>query len=158
MDSVAWIAIFFALGLILFAAELFLPTHGLLGILGAAAVVAGVIGCFYVNQYAGLAAVLATAILAPLGTGLMVRMWPKTPVGRRMTLQPVESRLQPPLIRLGAEGVALSELRPMGVCQFGDERVEVRSDLGMIAPGTRVRVVNIDAGRLIVRKAKGASS
>jgi membrane-bound serine protease (ClpP class) len=73
-----------------------------------------------------------------------------------MVLQPVESRLQPPLIRLGAEGVAVSELRPMGTCQFGDERVEVRSDLGIIPAGKKVKVVNIESGRLIVRPADQA--
>lgn len=151
MDATAWIIILFALGIVLFVAEMFLPSHGLLGILAAAALVGGVVACFSVNQYAGLAAVLAVAVAIPVGGGLMLKYWPKTPVGRRMTLQAVESRLQPPLIRLGAEGVAISELRPMGMCQFGGERVEVRSDLGMIPPGTRVRVVNIDAGRLIVR-------
>jgi membrane-bound ClpP family serine protease len=125
-------------------------------LLGAAAIVGGIACCFAINQYLGLAALAGTAIASPFAFAAAMKVWPRTPIGRRMVLQPVESRLQPPLIRLGEVGVAISELRPMGTCQFGDERVEVRSDLGMIPPGAKVKVVNIDAGRLIVRPADQA--
>lgn len=151
MDLWTWALILFATGIVMLVAEMFLPTHGLLGVGGASAIVGAIACCFAINQYLGVAALVLTAVASPFVFGAAMKLWPKTPLGRRMVLQPTESRLQPPLVRLGEEGVALSELRPMGTCQFGDQRVEVRSDLGLIPPGTKVKVVNIDAGRLIVR-------
>jgi membrane-bound ClpP family serine protease len=151
MELSTWTFILFAAGIVLLLAELFLPTHGLLGVCGGAAIVGGIACGFAINQYLGLTLLVLTAIASPFAAAGAMKIWPRTPLGRRMVLGPVESRLQPPLVRLGEVGVALSELRPMGTCQFGDERVEVRSDLGMIRPGTKVKVVNVDAGRLIVR-------
>jgi membrane-bound ClpP family serine protease len=152
MDPVAWIFILFAAGLVLLTAEVFLPTHGLLGVAGAVCVVGGVASSFAINQYVGLTVLAVTALATPFAAALAMKIYPKTPIGRRMVLGKVESRLQPPTVGLGETGVALSELRPMGMCEFGDQRVEVRSDLGMIPAGTKVRVVNVDAGRLVVRR------
>lgn len=151
MELTVWAFILFGIGLVMLVAEAFLPTHGLLGIAGAAALVGGIACSFAINQYLGLATLIGTAIASPFAFTLAMRIWPRTPVGRRIVLGPVESRLQPPLVRLGAVGKAISELRPMGTAEFEGERLEVRSDMGMIAPGTKVQVVNIDAGQLVVR-------
>lgn len=151
MDYSTWAFILFAAGIVMLAAEVFLPTHGLLGLGGAAAIVGAIACCFAINEVVGITALVLSAVASPFAFAGAMKVWPRTPIGRRMVLQPTESRLQPPLVRLGEQGVALSELRPMGTCQFGDERVEVRSDLGLIPPGTKVKVVNIESGRLIVR-------
>ncbi len=96
---------------------------------------------------------LATLIAAPFAAIAAVKIWPKTPIGRRMMLQPIDSKVEHPTVVIGAIGTALSELRPMGMCEFGDERVEVRSQLGLIAAGQKVKITSIDAGRVIVRAA-----
>ena len=54
-------------------------------------------------------------------------------------------------LRPGQPGVAVSELRPGGVCEFGDQRVPSQSEAGIIRAGTPVRVVAYADGRATVR-------
>jgi membrane-bound serine protease (ClpP class) len=51
----------------------------------------------------------------------------------------------------GQVGVAESDLRPVGVARFGDERVDVISEGGYVAAGTRVRVLHVEGARIVVR-------
>lgn len=50
----------------------------------------------------------------------------------------------------GREGVAITELRPLGRADFSGDRREVRCLAGFVAAGTRLRVVGSDPGNLIV--------
>jgi membrane-bound ClpP family serine protease len=72
-------------------------------------------------------------------------------VGRRIILQPLQTAPAPAAVAIGQTGVAVSELRPMGECDFGNQRIEVISELGMIQPGQKVKVVAINSGRPTVR-------
>jgi membrane-bound serine protease (ClpP class) len=51
----------------------------------------------------------------------------------------------------GLDGIALTDLRPAGTAQFGDERLDVVSDAGWIAAGSRVRVQRAEGYRHVVR-------
>jgi membrane-bound ClpP family serine protease len=82
---------------------------------------------------------------------LWVKVWPKTAAGRRMILGPVEPNAAAPVVRVGQAGVTASELRPMGVCDFGAERVEARAERGTIPKGRRVEVIALVDGRPTVR-------
>ena len=62
-----------------------------------------------------------------------------------------DSVIQPPRVGIGQTGVAISELRPIGICEFDHERHEARGELGPIRAGEKVKVVRIDEGRIIVR-------
>ena len=57
----------------------------------------------------------------------------------------------------GAEGVAITDLRPAGVGLFGDERMDVVSESEWIAEGTRIRVLSAEGYRHVVR-ATGAGA
>jgi membrane-bound ClpP family serine protease len=153
MEASTWAFLLFGISLILLVAELFLPSHGLLGLLATAAMVAAIIICFRINQYLGLGVLLLVAMATPFAISGAMKMWPKTPIGRRMMLQPTQSVITAPEVEIGAVGVAMSELRPMGTVDFDGERLEVRTQIGMIAPGSKVRVVRVDAGRVIVELA-----
>lgn len=141
-----------AVGLALIVAEVFLPTHGLVGLLGGGAIVAAVAVCFFINQWLGLALATTVVVAMPVAAGVWVKLWPKTPVGRRMFLPP------PPkgapvqaVVHVGDVGRTVSELRPMGTCEFGQQRVEARSEQGVVAPGRLVRVVAFADGHPTVR-------
>lgn len=151
MEPISWAICLMLAGLILLAGELFLPTHGVLGVMGAMCILGCVVACFVINKYLGTGALVAVSAASPFVVALALKIYPYTPVGRKMMLQPVESRLHPPTVRVGDTGQTLSELRPMGLCEFSGDRVEVRSEYGIIPARTAVRVVNVDAGRLIVR-------
>ena len=56
---------------------------------------------------------------------------------------------------LGAIGQALTDLRPAGLAQFGERRVDVVSRGDYITKGTSVRIVEIEGNRVVVEKIGG---
>ncbi|WP_395745657.1 NfeD family protein [Prosthecobacter sp.] len=51
----------------------------------------------------------------------------------------------------GAQGVALTELRPLGRAEIAGQRYEVRCQNGLAAAGARVEVIAAEPGNLLVR-------
>ncbi len=51
----------------------------------------------------------------------------------------------------GAEGVALTDLRPSGTAKIGDEKLDVVSEGSFVSAGTSVRVVRSEGYRHVVR-------
>lgn len=99
-------------------------------------------------------------ILAVLGSAVGVwiasRFLPKTSVYRAIVSSSVsgvgtETALaQQRSLMLGAEGVALSKLRPGGKAQFGDTILDVVTQGDLIPKGTHVRVIGFSAAEAIV--------
>jgi membrane-bound serine protease (ClpP class) len=137
----------FAIGIVLIIGELALPTHGTLGIAGGGAMIGAIGIAYHLNPYIGLSMLIVTLIVAPIA----VVLWPKT-VGKRIIMPTIQSTVQPPRVGLGQVGVSVSELRPMGKCEFGEQRFEVRAEMGVIGAGRQVKVVSIESGRLVVRE------
>ena len=142
-------ALLLAIGVILLIAEVILPTHGALGVLGIGAAVAAVFVAAAHNPWAALLITVALAVATPF----VWTLWPRTPLGRRIVLPPIETPLPQPPVRVGQTGVALSQLRPMGLCEFdgGAVRVEAASEHGIIETGTAVKVVALVNNRPTVR-------
>ena len=152
MTATTLVILLLLAGVALMVAETFLPTQGLLGVVGAVAMLAAVVVCFRVDSRVGFALLAALVVAAPFAGILWVKIWPKTPVGRRMILSPVarEAAAAPP-VSVGQTGTTVSELRPMGTCEFGAERLEARAERGTIPAGARVRVVDVVDRRPTVR-------
>jgi membrane-bound ClpP family serine protease len=51
----------------------------------------------------------------------------------------------------GAQGVALTELRPLGRAEIAGRRYDVRCQDGLAAAGTRLEVIAAEPGNLLVR-------
>lgn len=153
MDLLTWAIILFAVGLVLLAGELLLPTHGALGALGLAGIGAGIGCCFAINRWLGLGVFVVCIILSPLVFSLAMKIWPRTPIGKRLMLQHTEKPLDimPRCVAVGETGVTVTEMRPMGEVEFTDLRIEAVSDRGIIPAGTSVRVMSTDGGRTTVR-------
>ena len=142
----------FGVGVTLLLGELLLPTHGLLGVLGGGGVAAAIVVCYMIDFWLGTGVFLAATIATPFVGAAAVKLWPKTPVGRRVVLAPPPAdAVAVPLVRVGQTGVTVSELRPMGTCEFESGRVEAISELGMIPPGRPVKVVALSGSRPTVR-------
>lgn len=151
MTYTEWAIFLSVAGIILIAAELFLPTHGLLGALGACAVIGALVFCFLINIWLGTAAFVGTTLATPFVFALAIRLMPKTLVGRRLVLPPINNPVPPMPVQIGQVGLTVSELRPMGICEFDGQRVEVLSEYGMIPPGQKVQVVNLHSRKPTVR-------
>ena len=52
---------------------------------------------------------------------------------------------------LGLEGIATTVLRPTGMAEFDDVKLNVVSEGEYIQPGTRVRIVRVEGSRILVR-------
>lgn len=152
MEPITVALILFLIGAALVALEVVLP-GGVLGALGAVAMVAGVVACFFHSQAAGAISMVLLMILGPLAGWLWVKNAHRTPGARALflALGNESDRAAEPALQIGQVGVAVSELRPGGVGEFAGQRVPVRSEAGIIPAGTEVAVVAFSDGRATVR-------
>lgn len=109
-------------------------------------------------SFGSIAIGLALAVV-----GVLVLTWslPNVPILNRMVLKPPAEEAESThpalsssgvLALLGAIGVAVTHLRPSGKAQFGEQFVDVLAEGGYVAPGGRVRVVEIEGPRIVVRE------
>ena len=141
----------YALGAFLIAAEVLLPTHGLVGVAGAIGILVSVGFCFAIDPWIGIGVFAATLAATPFAFALAMRIFPRTFVGRKMVLPPVKDEPSPTQVQIGQVGVTVSDLRPMGTCEFAGVRIEALSDCGIVPAGRKVQVVNLNNRRPTVR-------
>ena len=53
---------------------------------------------------------------------------------------------------LGATGICVTDLRPAGTVTVDGEPLDVVSEGGFVKAGERVKVINVDGSRILVRK------
>lgn len=149
------VAILFLVGAMLLAAEVFLP-GGIAGIFGGLAMLGGCVVAF--QEYGANGGLIATVgALALLGLTFFVELvWlPKTRLGRKLIVQStVASTSQPPLAIagdvVGKPAEAVTPLGPSGYVLVDGRRYEAFCQSGLVAAGTRLKVVGLDNFRLIV--------
>ncbi len=153
------------LGVSLLALEVFvIPGTTVAGIAGIVALVAG-LGMALVG--AGATASVIIAALGRVAISILVAMagafalfgaLPRLPFGRRLVLDagmPADvgyvSAPESDRRWLGRTGVALSPLRPAGIAEIDDTRLDVVSDGGFIDAGSGIEVTRVDGNRIVVR-------
>jgi len=145
------------LAFVLVAAELFVPSHGILAFFAVGAAVAAVWMAYQVTP--GLALVFAVVLMVatPVVFYYAVKIYPTTAVGKKVLLdQPVAmSGFEAESARLeqlvGKHGVASSFLRPAGVIEVDGARIDALSESEMIAAGTAVEVIRVSGLKVIVK-------
>jgi membrane-bound serine protease (ClpP class) len=105
-------------------------------------------------QTLGIAAVgSAVAVLA------LARVLPETPIFRRLVSMTASGELSTVATevarssRVGQVGVAISQLRPGGKAQFGDDIIDVITQGELLAKGTTVRVIRHSGPEAVVEPA-----
>jgi membrane-bound ClpP family serine protease len=151
MTHLEWFILLYAIGIVLVIAELFLPTHGILGVGGLGFVLAGILYCFLARPWLGIGMLAATMTASPFVWVLTMKIFPRTPMGRNLVLPPIHNPVPPSPVQMGQLGITISELRPMGICEFSGQRVETLSEQGIIPAGRKVQVVNLANRRPTVR-------
>jgi membrane-bound serine protease (ClpP class) len=143
------------------AAELFVPTSGILFALAMCGLLGGVVMVFLysTDPFLGWITLLGLIVAVPSAGRLLLALWPRTAVGRSLQLQgpdedatiasmPVNVELEQ--LR-GKIGRALSALRPGGVVDFEGKRIDTVTEGMMVEPGEWVRCIDVRAGRVVVR-------
>jgi membrane-bound ClpP family serine protease len=149
--------ILFVTGVLLLAAEIFLP-GAVAGILGALALLAGSILSFREFGFAGGAgASVGALVLLALMIYLELVVIPNTAFGRKLVVNAkVEATSQPPLADLAAvldrPAEALTTLAPSGYVLVDGRRYEAFCRSGHAPKGALLRVVGVDNFRVIVNQ------
>ncbi len=165
--------ILFAVGVALLLVELFvIPGFGIAGILGILCILAAAVLLLlagdpleldFDNPFlrGAMIEVLGSAVGAVVVLGLLARFLPKEAsrsglvLGGRLAAGGGFAARDASSVEalLGAEGEALTPLRPSGKARLQNQRIEVQSEGDFIAAGERVRVVAAAPGKIIVRRA-----
>ncbi|MBN8218493.1 MAG: nodulation protein NfeD [Spirochaetes bacterium] len=147
----------FAVGVVLLLLEIFLiPGFGITGILGVLLTVAGIFLSFGISNWVtALYTVSASLAFVLAVVGLSFRFLPESRLFKRFSLdstiartaaEPIAGKVEP-----GAAGKALTDLRPQGIGVFAEVQYDVQSESGYIPRGSPLRVVRVEASRLVVR-------
>jgi len=168
----------FILGIVLVLIEILFFAHSTIvfGVLGVFLMLASLLWTM-VDRYPGqdffpsgkmLAVPLLNMFIAILGSfiviALLARYLPRTSIYRRFAL--IDSSPAGPslagaprqfttalAITPGAQGIAVTVLRPSGKARFADHVVDVVTEGEFIAPQTRVTVIQTDGMRVVVKSA-----
>ncbi len=161
--------IFYTIGLllvfcVLLVSEFFLPTGGMLGLTACVAAVAAIIIAFTHSTTAGLAASMVVIVAIPGILLSMIRLWPHTPIGRRMLNRrpgqraPDHERIMPdgtPIGEwIGRIGTAQTDLLPSGMVMIEDQKLDAVSTGMPIDAGTAVIVIKTHGRKIQVRAAR----
>lgn len=143
---------------ILIVAEVFVPSGGLISILALGCLVGGSAIFFHHSVVAGWIGVGIAVVMIPTVLVIAYRQFPKTRFGKSVTLNPPEREqgdAVPDTARLkellGAVGVVLTPLRPVGMCEVSGRRVECVAESGYVDKGKKVKVINVKSTQLTVR-------
>lgn len=153
------IVVLFLIGAALLAAEVVVP-GGILGILAALAMLAGIVLAFVNHGSAGGWIAIGSALgLTVLTLSIEFLLLPKTALGRKLFLHAeVKGASQAPVADtasvVGKSAVADTALAPTGYVVVDGRRYEAYSRSGFVARGESLEVVGLDTFRLIVQKTK----
>jgi membrane-bound ClpP family serine protease len=149
------------LGLGFILAEVFFPSFGMLSVLATAAIVAAVALAFRESGALGIRFLIATALLVPTAIVGGLKLFPRSPLGKRMVVRgPTFATAATPDGRdeelLGKEGHVETGCRPAGMARLDGRRVNVVTRGEWIDAGERVRVLEVHGNRVVVARVDGS--
>lgn len=143
---------------VLIVAEVFVPSGGLISICALACLIGGLMIFFHSSTAAGWVGIVVAIIMIPSVLIIAYRIFPKTRFGKSVILTPSE-REQGDAVPdtaelkdlLGKEGLVVSPLRPVGMCDFSGHRVECVAESGYVDKDNKVKVIHVEGTQLTVR-------
>lgn len=157
-----WGLALIAAAVLLLIVEAFVPSGGIIAMVSGVAAVAGVVLLFRVSVSWGFIGLLLVAVLGPTSFFFALNMLPQTPMGRALLGAPSEEEelarelaqdeaeaARAALVR--KEGVALTDLRPVGEIRVDGERLEATAVAGLIDAGTKIVITKVDSSHIRVR-------
>ncbi len=147
---------------LLLVVEIFIPSAGLIATLSIASALAGIVFLWKYDALWGAIGTLGSMVAGPLIFFQGLKIWRHTPLGRKMVGEPSEEEIEARraeadreakelLALLGAEGEAVTDLRPVGVVRIKGKRFDALSETVLIPAGSKVRVTVAEANQIKVR-------
>ena len=160
MSPLIWSILLLAGALLVVGLEMFVPSAGLLGIVAAALFLSAIIVGFFHSALAGVSMIGAIGVIMPFIFLAFVKIWPHTPIGRRVligrrhnddvTLKGKQYDERKQLI--GRRGVARTPMLPSGQVLIDGEKFDAVSQGAVIEAGDRIEVVAVRTFKIIVRR------
>lgn len=156
-----WAIILVGVAVVLFFLEVMVPSGGVIGVLSAVSLIAGVVMLFRINTTLGLIGAILSLAAVPFLFAFALKLWPTTPIAQMLLLKNLPrdgiDRAEPapndlpnePLV--GACGQALTDLRPVGTCLIDGRRQPCLAESNLISRGSKIRVVSVDGMGVKVR-------
>lgn len=160
MELWVWSVMLLLLGLLIIAAEFFLPTSGVLGTMATLAIIGSLVCAFLYGRVVGMAMSVAVVVVVPLMFASAVRWWPHTPIGQQVLntppenpddVLPVSDQRYELRSMVGMAAIAKTKMLPSGVVEVDGRVYDAVSDGLPVELGERVRIVGVDLNRLEVR-------
>lgn len=158
MDPLFLALLLYLAAVVLAVVDVFVPSGGMLVVLSLLAALAAVLFGFRSSHLAGMAMLTLVIASVPLFVFVAIKVWPHTPLGRRIILKPPaaepvdatpEDNLHQELI--GHVLLAEAAFLPSGQLRVGYRRLNALAESGYIEAGTHVRVLAVRERNLIVR-------
>jgi membrane-bound serine protease (ClpP class) len=159
MENLTIAVILILLGLAILAAEVFIPSFGILTALAIVCFFVAVVFAFNAPFPTGPITLAVLLVMLPLLFFFVFRIWPHTPMGKHLFLQAPQDEKSASAAEavqfVGRFGRTLSPLRPSGITEFDGRRVDTLSEGTLIGAGQWVQCIDVQAGRVIVRPVDG---
>lgn len=134
--------------------EIFVPSLGVLTVMGLACAAGSCIAAFRHGSTAGATFVALNAIGVPGAFVLAFKLLPHSPLAHKKSA--VEDSTYEPIQSLdgleGASGVAFTDLRPGGTALIGERKIDVVARGGYIEEGTKIKVLKVEGTKVVVEK------
>lgn len=157
-----------ALALVLFFIEFLVPSGGLLALLCGTAAIGSIIAFFMYDTMIGVTALVVYAVGTPILLVFVFKLWLHSPLSKRMVLggtamlpeRGEESYHESEKARsqrlsqeelIGAEGMTVSALRPVGFVKINGQRVDAMAETGVIEANMPVVVTDVYDNQIKVR-------
>lgn len=155
VGTAGWLELSLALiGVLMLVIEAFVPGFGVFGVGGVVAVAASIFLAVPSRDLAVRYLMFASLAFVVALFGI-IRAISKRGLGKALTLESQAKGWVPARVDLaylvGHKGKALTVLRPAGMAQFGDTKVDVVTEGDFVSAGTEVTVIRVDGARVVVR-------
>jgi len=171
--ALVWGIVLFGVAFVLFVIELFVPSGGLISVVGGVALVGSVAAFFTYDTTWGFASAGLYLVISPFVAVMLFKFWTHSKVGRRLVLGGEEEdwdadpesaaarseearrkRLAELTALVGVEGVTETALRPVGTVRIDGRRIDALAESGVIEPGSPVVVVAAYDNQVKVREVR----
>ncbi|MCC6509787.1 MAG: NfeD family protein [Pirellulaceae bacterium] len=157
MDPLLIAILCFLLAGALAAADLLVPSGGSLALASLLAATVSIFFAFRSSYIAGVSMLVLLLVAIPVFLVVAIRIWPYTPIGRRVILkapvsQPVQSNSPNAQLQelIGQVGVVQSPLMPYGFVRINRRNYNATCESGSIDAGQNVQVIAVQQRNLVV--------
>lgn len=156
MNALYWAVALQILAVALLFAEIFLPSGGILALATAGTLIGSLVVGFSASTSQGWILLGLDLLVFPFLTWWGINQVEKSSMALPERLGHGGATAEDLSGWLGHEGVAETDLRPVGRIRLDDRILEAQARSGFVLRGTHVQVVSIDGNHLVVRPSENS--